>query len=248
MMSISLVAAGADQPEDEEQDRPTDHEQSVPRSDAAGVPDPIAELMGAQSFNIANHKVDDFRQAATKASAQRIVFNVGKPSGASQGMAVLTKKEANIRVNLVVRRSGKSTRFAAPTPEFVEPELREFLEPVHLVPVIDVTGAVPAGYLWPFRITAWDGYEKIFTTLAGLQDSHGVYVRYRRGAGDDPGGYDAEPFSLEPRHKAIWDDAKWPTAGDVLGLIAPVAFNDLLAENFNLKRAWAQVMQRRGQA
>ncbi len=209
------------------------------------VPDPIARLMRAQAFDIKDHRFDDFRTAAQHTAGQGLLFTLGKPGGLGHGIAVLTKTDAQLRVKLVIRRSGKTVRFARPTPEFAEPELEPFLELVHLVPVVDVTNSAPAACLWPFRITAWEGYERVFKALANLDhNSEGLYLRHLRGAGNDPGGYEAEPFPMEERHRVLWASVPWPRPGDLPSLIPDTPFQELLQENFNLRRAM-QLVERR---
>ena len=211
------------------------------------VPSGIVALMGASTFDISKHKVDDFREAARRQEGARMAFKVGKPAGVTLGVAILTKKAAQITARLVLRRTGKVTRFSSPTPEFVEPELQAFLEQVHLVPAVDVTSASPTGHLWPFRVTSWAGYEAVFNAIAGIDDARqGLYLRYARGQDDDPGGYVVNSFDLEPRHLALLGSIPWPNPGDLVSLLPAPAFSDLLNENFNLKLAWAAVQKRRG--
>lgn len=205
----------------------------------------IKALIGAKSFNIAHHKVDDFRQSAQSELYKAIVFSLGKPAGSSQGVALLTKSDSNHEANAVVRRLGKSTKFARPTLEFLEPELQPYLERIHLIPGVDVTGPNPTGFLWPSRITAWDGYECIFNALADLGESQGLFIKYSKAGEGDPGSYVAEPFDLEEKHKTILQNVNWPTADEVPELLPQVPFEQLIAENFNLKRAWQAVLRRR---
>jgi len=190
--------------------------------------------------------VDDFRQKAQRESAREIVFNLGKPANTSQGAAILTNPASQITANLVVRRFGNSTKFAPPTAEFVEPELQPFLEQVHLIPIVDVTSTQPAGFLFPLRITSWEGYATIYNALTRLQEGQGLFLRYLRGGGGDPGGYQVEPFALEERHREIMTHVQWPLPKNVVSIIPPVAFEVLVAENFNLKRAYQQVLRRKG--
>jgi hypothetical protein len=210
--------------------------------------DAVANLLGAKSFDVATHRVDDFRQKAQREAAREIIFNLGKPANTSQGAAVLTNPTSQITANLVVRRLGASTKFAPPTVEFAEPELQSFLEQVHLIPMVDVTGPQPAGFLFPLRITGWDGYATIYNGLTKLEKGQGLFLKYLRGGGGDPGGYQVEPFTLEERHREIMAHVDWPTPKDIVHYLPTIPFSDLLKENFNLNRAWQKVLSRKAGA
>ncbi len=216
-------------------------------SHTTDVPEAIARLMDVQTFDISQTRIEDFREAAQRSAGQRLQFALGKPAGMAQGLALLTRKDTQLRANLIIRRTGKMTKYVLPTVEFAEPELQPFLEPVHLIPIVDVTTSTPAAYLWPFRITAWDGYETVFSALAALEDTTSVlYVRYLRGGGNDPGGYTAQALPMEDRHRELWRGVEWPR--DIYTLIPAVPFADLLAESFNIKLAWAESLARRSPA
>jgi len=214
---------------------------------AGNNPSVPADLLGARQFNIADHKIADFRQQNQRESAQAITFALGKPSGSTQGVAALINPSVQFTLNMVVRRSGGSTKFAPPTSEFAEPELAQFIESVHVVPMVDVTGLKATGHLCPFRITSWSGYEAIFSALVNLRAGEGLFWRYLRGkGGSDVGGYEVEPFKLDARQQTIMASVVWPTAEDLAQIIPPVPFDELQRENFNLQRAWQKVLQRRG--
>lgn len=209
------------------------------------VPDSIARLMGAQTFNITAHRFEDFHAAAQQAMGGNLTFSLGKPPGIARGVAILTNTDAQLRANLVIRRSGKTTKYARPTPEFGDPELAQFLEAIHLIPVVDVTNSEPTAYLMPFRITVWDGYRNLFNALARLDSPRqGLHLRYIRGGGNDPGHYDAEPFTMEEGHRKLWVGVPWPRPEDLLPLIPLVPFEELMGEDFNLRRA-VQARRRR---
>ena len=146
------------------------------------VPDEVAKLVSAETFDIGELRLESFREEAHRSTAGALTFTLGKPGGIAQGIAIVTKKAAQVRAKLLIRRLGKATRFALPTPEFVAPELAAYLEPVHLIPGVDVSGPNPAGYLIPYRVSVWDGYETVFNALSKLRDpQQGLWLRYRRG-------------------------------------------------------------------
>ena len=215
---------------------------------ADSVPDIVAQMMKAKSFDIGQQKVDDFRAEAQRTVNRIINFQFGKPGGTSTGFALVTKRSSQIQLNAIVRKLGKTTKFARPTPEFVEPELSDFLETIHLVPGIDVTISPPSGICMPFRITTWDGYTAIFDALNKLADDKEVlFLKYvRGGAGNEAGTYKVEVSTMEPQHRVLWQNAQWPTAEDAPNLVPYVPFDELLAESFILRRAWAAVLKRKG--
>lgn len=211
------------------------------------VPDIIAQMMKPKSFDIGQQNVEEFRAEAQRTINKIVNFQFGKQSGTSTGVALVTKRSAQITLKAVVRKFHKNTKFARPTPEFAEPELNGFLEEIHVVPAIDVTTTPPAGICIPFRITAWEGYDVIFDALKNLADDKEVlFLKYERGGGNDAGTYKVERSRMEPQHRVLWEHALWPTAVEAPALVPFVSFEDLIAESFIFRRAWAAVLRRKG--
>lgn len=217
-----------------------------PRKPPNPPEDLISGLLGAGSFNIAEHRVEDLQVEAAKHQRSSLVFDIGKPPGLTQGVALATNGQQQLKARVVVRRLGRAVKFALPTPEFVEAELAGFLETVHFIPAVNLTRSLPTAHLMPYRVSAWADYAEIFEMLSKLNHTReGVYLRYTPGVEGQVGRYSIEKFILEEEQKKLLEHVRWPLAEELRHLLPTVPFEQLAQEDFNLKRAWAAAQLRK---